>query len=126
MSNLKETAEKLFAAARRLNEATDELNDQVANLNARLKAMNIGIPAWHKINDTLQIGYAKSPEWGITISQGLDLWPFAKAPRKLRLEVVDYFPFVLQALATAASRMSAKLETDLEFLEQFYKEGNVK
>jgi hypothetical protein len=115
---LQETVNQLFEVAKKLNEASDELNVTVAVLNDRLKAMNLGIPVWIPVKGDLHVGYAKTPAWGIAVSKGVEMWPFANAPRKLRLEVVDSFPELLLALADSAAKVTMTLEKGLEVLER--------
>src|SRR6266487_2710044 len=126
-----EQIKRLEAAAAKLNAASDELSKPVVALNAVLKRLNVGVPAWYKYdgyfeeNSTeyskAEIGYAKvSGEWGIclrevsgfaddpTVEQE-ERWQFDDAPRKMRLKAIDHLGDLLCALVTEADTTAEQL-----------------
>src|SRR4051794_10593863 len=71
--------QKLTEAAATLNAASDELGTSIASLDAILKKLNLGLPAWVTITGDedhnsgyywkREVGYAKiAGKWGIAIS----------------------------------------------------------
>jgi hypothetical protein len=119
---LSETASTLNSATRRLNEAIDQLN-------ASLKQLNLGIPVWHQtwvhedhnLTDVEEIGYARvRGKWGISIRKTIQLvngpeepdeseWPFADAPRDLRIRAIEFLPRLMDKLSDEAAAAAEKL-----------------
>jgi hypothetical protein len=118
-SRVQSSYQKLSAAAATLNKASDELGTVVAELDAALKALNLGITSWlafRSWGDALgiesgkdHIGYDRiGGKWGIAIrrtsfhsysgEESCDEWLFNDAPRALRLLAVDKIPELLEKL----------------------------
>src|SRR5271169_1012066 len=92
---------QLFTVATGLNSASDELSKVIAELDAALKQLNLGIPAWVVITSTQAddgsywarvLGYTKvGKEWGIALKEitghqswaddEQEIWRFDDAPR---------------------------------------------
>ena len=101
----------LERTAERLNLVSDQLNSVVDSINDSLKRLNIGLPAWYIIDEKLKVGYAKvKHKWGIAIEANNEQWHFRDAPRKLRLEVVDYFPNILDVLSNEAYKLTENIK----------------
>lgn len=126
-----EIFKKLQDCAAVLNAASDELGRAIADADAALKKLNLGISAWvelfeHKDESSGDftdrgLGYAKvNGRWCIALrtregcfAEGTvhsEEWPFNEAPRALRAEAVEKLPDLLTALARAADDTTADIE----------------
>ena|SRR6266853_714645 len=121
---------KLSAAATSLNAASDELGKTITELDAALKYLNLGVPAWVQIcgNEdengnywTRSIGYARiGNQWGIalgTVSGNNNFddadeeeWLFNDAPRWMRIEGVAKIPELLEKLTKQASETTERIK----------------
>lgn len=129
--SMSEAYKKLQACAASLNEASDELGRAIAECDAALKRLNLGIAAWVNVFEEEDrntgdywdrgLGYAKvGGKWGIVLRSrwgnfGNDNihneeWPFNEAPRTLRAEAVEKLPELLLALAKSADDTTADIE----------------
>jgi hypothetical protein len=112
----------LKSVAADLNVASDELGKCIAEIDAGLKTLNLGITVWVEIRKGHgdfesgdesywgeEIGYAKwSGRWGICLrktegdvgmgEERTEMWLFNEAPRALRLEGVNHLVTLLQKL----------------------------
>ena len=114
----------LSAAATELNAASDKFSKLIAEIDAALKPMNVGIASWVNIGSKWsddrgnsgydQIGYARvNGKWGIAlrsveedfsgVEDTEEIWAFSDGPRRLRLSSIDYIPALLDALAKEAT-----------------------
>ena len=112
---------QLTAAAANLNAATDELGKPVAELEAALKQLNLGVEVWatmesghhpeaHEFWWSRDIGYAKvGGKWGIALRSlsgdstdpGEDKeeeWLFSDAPRRMRILVIGFIPKLIEKM----------------------------
>lgn len=127
--------QRLSVVASDLNKVSDELGKSVAELDAALKKLNLGITAWIDIhsNDDPQtathwseeLGYAKvAGKWGIalrTISgdynwpdqDDVEIWLFNDAPRALRLSAIGLIPALLEELSVQAVDNTEKIKAKL-------------
>src|SRR5438034_7677341 len=116
--------QKLETSAAKLNKVSDQLGESIAALDAALKRLNLGVPAWTKIagafdpNDSSywshDLGYAKvGGKWGVALrtvhgdagdpeSERVERWLFNDAPRAMRLAAIDYIPALFDELVKAA------------------------
>jgi hypothetical protein len=121
---------RLSASAAVLNAVSDELSKPIAQIDAALKALNLGVTAWVEFAGQIDhnagqfwdrsIGYTKvSGKWGIAISTSSgsfgdepdeELWLFGDAPRSYRLEAVDKLPELIEKLVGAADETAVKLK----------------
>jgi hypothetical protein len=138
---------KLLTAASALNSASDRFTKLIAEIEAALKPLNVGITAWVRMGDGWhdddssgyrEVGYCKyGGKWCIAISEveeyrdgredGVQLWTFGEAPRRLRLQAIDYIADLLDALANVAVAETgniAKRTNDLELLVSALKDGS--
>ena len=129
-SRVHSSFQQLAAAASTLNSASDQLSKVVAEVDAALKPLNVGLVCWVDIHEPAtradgrvtyyeQIGYAKvNGSWGIAIrtmeeydqspgdSPDPEEWAFNDAPRKLRLKAIDAIPRLLEKLAKDAEKFT--------------------
>jgi predicted KAP-like P-loop ATPase len=141
VSRVQSLFQQLSAAAATLNTASDRLSKLVAELDAALKTLNVGLVCWVDIRpartseDGLetwseQVGYAKiSGKWGIalrTVHENLNWplddhveeWAFSEAPRQLRLKAVDLIPALLDNLAKTAADNTKKITEKTDEAQQ--------
>lgn len=126
---------ELKAAAKELNEFSDQLGKPVTALEALLKPLNLGISAWHRLvrhdDETgsgdywfRDLGYAKvDRKWGIALREGsgdasgeedCEAWLFNDAPRRLRVEAIDHLPALIQKLTAEAKDTSRKVRGKID------------
>ena len=139
--------QKLLTAATELNSASDRFSKLVAEIDATLKPLNVGIVSWVKMGTGWcdehssgydQVGYAKvGGKWCIALSSveeyddrpedHWEIWAFGDGPRRLRLKAIDYLPDLLDDLAQKAvseTKDVAKRTSDLEHLVSALKNGD--
>jgi len=125
---------QLSAVASDLNTVSDELGKYVAEIDAALKKLNLGISVWVNVSNwegaeldyyMEQVGYAKvDGKWGIalrTVSGNhsypdrdeVEQWLFSDAPRKLRLASIETLPEVLKNLSEEAVKTTEKIKSRL-------------
>jgi hypothetical protein len=133
---------ELQTVAAELNAASDELGKSIAEIDAVLKNLNLGITVWTAIQsghgdldrgDELywsdDIGYAKcSGRWGICLRQvaedlgnGIDkneTWLFNDAPRALRLVAIDHIVSLLQKLTEEGQSTTQKIREKLADVQE--------
>jgi len=128
--------QKLAAAAATLNAASNELGIVIADLDAAIKSLNLGISSWLNINNwtdedgdgwnTDQMGYARiGGKWGIALRKlsgsnrsGEEIvdgeWLFNDAPRALRMDAIGKIPDFLENLAKDADEMTKRVNERLK------------
>ncbi len=131
---VKVTYKQLSQAASGLNSASDELTKAIRAVEARLKGLNLGIPAWVRMagGETgpqwwdRGIGYVRLKDrWGIALRtrEGNDnfpdddseeLWAFDEAPRWLRIDGVGKLPDLLDALLKQAEETTLKIRAKID------------
>jgi hypothetical protein len=121
---------QLSATAISLNAASDELGKTITELDAALKYLNLGIPAWVQIcgNEdengdfwSRNIGYARiGNQWGIALGTirgnnnfdhaDEEEWLFNDAPRWMRIEGIAKIPELLEKLTKQASDTTERIK----------------
>jgi hypothetical protein len=127
---------QLSTVAADLNAVSDELGKSIAEIDAALKRLNLGITTWVKIHGddgnpfddsfwSRDIGYAKvSNKWGISLRtidgqrsdpdrSETEEWLFNDAPRSLRLEAIDKIPELLEKLSKDAVKTTKDIRARL-------------
>ncbi|MBI2818333.1 MAG: hypothetical protein HYX72_15490 [Acidobacteria bacterium] len=127
--------QQLSAVAADLNSVSDELGKCIADLDAALKKLNLGVTKWVELraNDDPrtgdywgeELGYAKvGGKWGIALRKvrgnpnwpdddDSEEWPFNEGPRELRLAAIQKIPELLNELSEAATKMAANVRAKL-------------
>jgi prefoldin subunit 5 len=122
---------RLAASAAILNAASDEFTEPIAELDAALAKLNIGLITWEKIiagEDngggfwSREVGYTRvKGTWGLAIrtlagqygweeDASEETWLFRDAPRSYRIEAVEKLPDLLEGLIGNADKTSKKLK----------------
>ncbi|HEV2644963.1 MAG TPA: hypothetical protein VGU46_01220 [Acidobacteriaceae bacterium] len=128
---------QLSTVASNLNAISDELGKSVAQIDAALKNLNLGITVWVKIRDwdhgesedhehwSEHLGYAKnSGKWGISLKRvegnhrnperdRVEAWLFNDAPRSLRLEAIEAIPALLEQMSVEGTQTAKKIQEKL-------------
>ena len=120
---------KLSDTAARLNAATDQVGTLVADLDATLKYLNLGVSAWVTFLRLAaddegmsfwhhRLGYTKlNGKWGLAINlyqenafndttDRDETWFFNDAPRELRLKALDGIPDLIDKLTKEAEKLA--------------------
>jgi hypothetical protein len=120
--------DQLRAMSARLNEASDALSAQIAQLESILNGLKMGVTAWVEIGrymeeadgryitNVLMLGYAKHKgKWCLLHSDGYDEFPenetvvpLREAPRLERIAAVDKIPDLVKQLEANAADVIAK------------------
>lgn len=108
---------KLSEVASALNEVSDSLGQQIAELDSTLKKLNLGVTVWVPFRGNVEdnvlwsedLGYAKvRGKWGVALrtfvqpcddEPQVEEWLFNDAPRQLRLSAVEKLPELLEKLS---------------------------
>ena len=131
---------KLTNIATGLNSASDELGKTIAELDAALKQLNLGIAAWVGITGnsdeegnhwSRSVGYARiGNQWGIALrtvsgnvnfpdDQDSEEWLFNDSPRWMRVESIDKIPELLEKLAQQASNTTDRIRKKTAEAKEF-------
>ncbi len=117
---------QLASLSKSLNEASDQLNKQIAEIESALNSYKLGISAWVELKRERQqtphgeltyaddLGYAKHDgKWGLLVSSYCDIDPesvkttlLRDASREVRLAAIDKIPELLSALSQEASKVT--------------------
>ncbi len=139
--NISEAVASFFSELRTvaadLNAVSDDLGKSIAEIDAALKNLNLGITVWVKIRGedadpergdfsywSDDIGYSKvSGRWGICLRhvegdeitqiQSTDSWLFNDAPRAIRLAAIDCIVELLQKLSEEGQATTQKIKEKL-------------
>jgi hypothetical protein len=123
---------ELADSSARLNSGSDELAKAIGPIDAALKKLNLGVPAWYDYRGSqdpdpdgnysyCSVGYAKvGGKWGLALSAGSgsayderdnsETWLFNDAPRSMRIEALDYIPDLLEQLVKASNEVAEDLQ----------------
>ena len=117
----------LANAAQNLNELSDRLNAQVAEIEGAINKLNLGVRASveaevvsidESASRCVFFEYEKvAGKWGFVINQYIDVdpentyeqWAFKDAPRDLRLKVVERIPLLLDELVTKSISLASDI-----------------
>jgi hypothetical protein len=128
---------QLSSVAGELNSVSDELGKSIAQIDAALKKLNLGVTVWvrvqygeadergdHEFWEEM-LGYAKlNGKWGVCLKRlegnlrdpdmaQEEEWLFSDAPRVLRLLSIDKIPELLEKLITQAQLATTKIQAKL-------------
>jgi len=129
----------LARLSRELNEASDALSEQIAQVESALNELKLGVRAYVKIrSNTSQtangevtsaqyLGYAKSRgKWCLTLVDSTDEFPedateipLREAPRGDRIGAVEKLPDLVRKLESETRRIVAEARTKTAKVEQF-------
>lgn len=105
----------------RINYLSDSLRRSIDVIDEALKEINLGVEAFVSTSEEyVKLGYSKiNGIWGlsITLDDGQNepvVWRFNDAPRKFRLDSVDYIPALIVELNTAAISLAEQIEDKLQ------------
>ena len=108
----------LAALSQDLNDASDNLSQQIADFETALNKLRLGVRAWvvlkswpspafgYSIDEGVSIGYGKhNGKWGLLYSEWNDIFPeetrvqlLREAPREDRLAAVEKLPELVRKL----------------------------
>jgi len=123
--------QKLAESAAALNAASDQLSKPIADLDAAIKNLNLGVSCWVRIGSwgdedsswegVNQLGYQKiAGRWGIAVStyttdggepENRESWLLGEAPRQLRLKALDHIPELLEALVKETEKTTKQIQS---------------
>jgi hypothetical protein len=132
--------QKLAAVARTLNDLSDQLSQQVAEIEVAVCKLNLGVPA-SVIAETsstengvrghcVRLAFDKhAGRWGFQVeelTENLDYpdmdeyqaWPFKDAPRDYRLKTVVRIPELLDALVTKSAEVASDITEKVGYAKQ--------
>jgi len=125
---------QLAVAATNLNAISDALGTVVAELDAALKKLSLGIPCWVYVCGSpsdgpfynyYQFGYDKvGGKWAIALRrvwgndheperEDSEEWAFNDAPRWLRIDAIDKIPDLITELTKKANETTTQLGNKL-------------
>ena len=139
-SRVETSFRKLSAVASDLNFSSDELGKSISELDAALKKLNLGIPAWVRIREggspeeggywSEELGYDKiGSTWGISIrmvsgqygdpeTETTEHWLFNDSPRSLRLSAIEHIPQLLEKLSSEAEETAKRIRLRLAEVQE--------
>jgi hypothetical protein len=138
LSTVESDLKALTTASKTLNNLTDQLTDQVAQIESVINALNLGLRVsvivrsysddnqpW--MSNNVRLSYDKNDgRWGFEVEEFDDderdpehhanyrSWAFKDAPRSLRLEVVHKIPELIRAMVKEAEATAAKVTLKLD------------
>jgi hypothetical protein len=131
VDRVRDSYKQLTLASRGLNTASDELKEAISVLDAALERLNLGVAAWVELSAgedgygswwCREIGYTRIRDtWCIALrtrggdyrdpeNDNVEEWPFAEAPRWMRIEAVSKIPDLLDSLLKQTVDATAKLK----------------
>lgn len=118
-----ETAKKLVDSTRRLNEASNKLNNIFDIINKELGKLNIGLIFNFPIPDgKLTLCYGKFDEkWQLGIANEQNSWAITHAPRYYKVKIVNYLPDFLEAYRIFVEEMTKEIQDAANLAESFVK-----
>jgi len=132
-NNVSALLKQLSNVSHDLNEASNQLSEQIKNIEAALAAQKLGVRAWVEIRRTPEpqeasdgriyqftrvdsLGYDKHQgKWGLVVHSWIDEFADANdsdvsflrdAPRELRMSAVDALPKLIQEISEQASKLA--------------------
>jgi hypothetical protein len=138
LSSVASDLKALTTASKTLNELTDKLTEQVAQIESVVNTLNLGLRVsvivssygddnepW--INYKKRLSYSKNDgKWGFEVEEFEDddndpgryrnhaSWAFKDAPRSLRLEVVHKIPELIKAMVQECERVADEINEKLD------------
>ena len=135
-AKLESSLSQIASLSKPLNEASDQLSKQLADIESALNSYELGIRAWLKdplvseevesenagwpiLHDVYRLGYDKyNRKWGLLVCSGIEEFGeeyigfLRDAPREIRLKAVDKIPelvnLLVQQLAKTTEEASKK------------------
>ena len=124
---------QLSNAAQTLHTASDDLRKVIRQLDASLKKLGLGFPAWVQISGSSDettywnrdLGYARvGGKWGLALrdvtgnhldhdDDSEEVWAFNDAPRAMRIEAVNKIPDLLERLLQQTEETTKKLQSKI-------------
>ena len=124
---------QLSTAAQTLHAASDDLRKVIRQLDASLKKLGLGFPAWVQISGSSDettywnrdLGYARvGGKWGLALrdvtgnhidhdDDSEEVWAFNDAPRAMRIEAVGKIPDLLERLLQQTEETTKKLQSKI-------------
>jgi len=123
---------QLAAAAANLNTVSDDLGKPIAELEAALKKLNLGVVVWTRMEGgnheyaeawwSRDIGYAKiGGKWGIALricsgdfqnpdDDSEEAWQFNEAPRWMRVLGVEHIPTLIEKMVAETNETANKIK----------------
>jgi hypothetical protein len=139
VSRVEASFRKLSAVASDLNFSSDELGKSISDLDAALKKLNLGIPAWVSFRGrsdpnegwywSEDLGYAKvGGTWGIALrtvkgdgdpeNESVETWLFNDGPRSFRLSAIEVIPKLLEQLSAEADETAKRIRLKLAEVQE--------
>lgn len=135
ISEIQVNLQQLELSAKNLNELSDHLTKQIAEIEAAINKLNLGIEAdveiqsWSAADGIYSHGwklrYGKlSGKWGFLIEYWTEdlnwpdedtdeRWHFKDSPREQRLKAIDKIPLLLKALVTKSNDFASDITRKL-------------
>jgi|SRR5579863_21136 len=138
LSSVESDLKALTKASKTLNDLTDKLTEQVAQIESVVNTLNLGLRvsvAVHSysgedepwLSSDLRLSYDKNyGKWGFEIEEfeidandpdhyrNYRSWAFKDAPRLLRLEVVHKIPELMKAMVQESERAADQINEKLD------------
>jgi hypothetical protein len=126
---------QLSSASQTLNEASDELTQEIKQVESALGSFNLGVSAWVKFAGTEEehdagngnfyrfervdmLGYDKRyGKWALLVSSGVEEvgqeeeWLLRDSPRDLRIKAVDAIPALLEKIVEEATSLAGEVRS---------------
>jgi hypothetical protein len=128
---------QLSATAQTLNQLSDKLTGEVAEVEGPVNKLNLGVSAYVVVgkwsdesnhSGETRLAYDKhSGKWGFVVeeitrdeygSESYQNWLFKDAPRHLRLQVVEAIPQLLEALVKKSGELASDIKDKVTFVEE--------
>jgi hypothetical protein len=130
---------RLSTASTNLNNASNELGESIARLDAALKGLNLGVSTWVEFAGQIghdgafwsrDVGYDKiGNKWGIALrrtwgheavddSYREEVWLFNDAPRRMRIEGIEHVPDLLEKLIKETDTTTQKVKEKTSYAKE--------
>ena len=119
---MNEDFEDLVTTKSLLESATSRMSDCIADVNARLKQLGLGIEVWVPC-DTAEFGYAKvDGEWSLAVRRNAIVHRLNDAPRAFRVEALLHLADLLYAMRNTSLEFHAVIDAAVSSAQKTIKE----
>lgn len=111
---------QLEETANKLNEVSDDFTKEIIRIQDKLNKLNLGVEAFHKIDNDLTIGYTKYSDkgWCLISLTARNKIPLASASRDVRIKAIEHIASLFYDLKSNTENLLLQIEEAKNELEK--------
>ncbi len=118
---MEELLKRLRNRSQALNQATDDLNRYIEDVEERVRDIRTGVEVWLEVEvgEGWQIGWTRGPDrrWGFGAKRTGQRTPLLSAPRSVRVEAAPLLDEIVTVMAHRAEEMAQEVMEAVEPME---------